>query len=1140
MDNYKQSAGNLDKVPEITDKRGNSLFHLIASLDRMPPHLSKGVDLLKKYNVDPTTQNKDGQTPLMMLHRRRDDRYRLIEEVVNSVLSHFPKKKTKKKKSKRNKDSLEPDSYDVHRSSVRGDVNADERKQKYDEVAKIHPSNEMDIVRGRIADAIRELEIKIEHEIQEKSKTETNPSKSFSNEQDGNEHPIHDRPGTRSLSRAHEDRKPAPSADVNVNLLDDREEFEDFCASLDNLTWEVECTAQVWKILQGKRLAPDMKKRMVKIIIELASGNMEGHLAKRLEGLPKQNNILLYESKLSKAARILWERAVAFSPRCSNNSELLGEMKEERHGRIYSEVIRIWDIVLDHDTVPRKIKSIVHSHKRGSSCVIKKQLKGFKVGSSSPNQKKDGLCLPNFYTHKDDLERQDRGEDLPRNIDSKRPDEVSSMFIPPGSPEETEYHILKFYAFSNSLVNAVLEDCDNIKIDFPFRVSELEHAVINLKPNPMSSVLLLGRSGTGKTTCCLYRLWSNYQSYWQRHTIDDPGFIKSAQFIPKETDSNILKDDEVSCGEDDEHYKTEAAKEYGGISSLQFQHLIDLTGSNTATVNQEDVVLSNQTRNDVNLETANKEPDYEHLHQAFITKNSVLCTEVQKNFLDLRQACPATRSNCEYKEPSSVNKLDQLEEHAWPLFLCSRDWLLMLDASLPEPAFFPRNDEGELLLSVKGWGEEDNHLQVIPDVVSEDDDDQENEVELHPDKHEQDGQNNPKVMSGVDPRLEVTYQVFKNKLWPKMTKKRKVHYHPSLVWTEICSFIKGSVEALHSGDGYINLEEYQTLGRKRAPSFSADRVIVYELFQAYQRIKRREGMFDEADLVYHIYCRLQGIVPEWSIHEIYVDETQDFTQAELSVIIRCCRDPNRLFFTGDTAQSIMRGVAFRFNDLRSLFYYMKQSYEAVGQQAQVHVPDRVYQLTHNYRSHTGILNLASSVTDLLLHFFPESFDRMERDQGLFHGPKPVVLESCSFSDLAVILRGYKRKTSPIEFGAHQVVLVASDEARDSLPEELSLALVMTIYEAKGLEFDDVLLYNFFKESQVREHILNLKEANLSIIPFFCTIADLYSFLKDSLSSSLCLSLRKWEKCKPEQFHIFFSFSDSGDKLLTSCAVFENC
>ena len=68
----------------------------------------------------------------------------------------------------------------------------------------------------------------------------------------------------------------------------------------------------------------------------------------------------------------------------------------------------------------------------------------------------------------------------------------------------------------------------------------------------------------------------------------------------------------------------------------------------------------------------------------------------------------------------------------------------------------------------------------------------------------------------------------------------------------------------------------------------------------------------------------------------------------------------------------------------------------------------------------GILNLASTIVDLMTHFFPNSFDRLERDQGLFHGPSPVLLESCSFSDLALLLCGNKRKTSEIEFGAHQV------------------------------------------------------------------------------------------------------------------------
>ena len=75
-----------------------------------------------------------------------------------------------------------------------------------------------------------------------------------------------------------------------------------------------------------------------------------------------------------------------------------------------------------------------------------------------------------------------------------------------------------------------------------------------------------------------------------------------------------------------------------------------------------------------------------------------------------------------------------------------------------------------------------------------------------------------------------------------------------------------------------------------------------------------------------------------------------------------------------------------------------------------------------------------------------------------------------YSDLAVLLRGNKRKTSHIEFGAHQAILVVNEAARDAIPEELQLGLILTIYEAKGLEFDDILLFNFFRDSQVNLHV----------------------------------------------------------------------
>ncbi len=43
-----------------------------------------------------------------------------------------------------------------------------------------------------------------------------------------------------------------------------------------------------------------------------------------------------------------------------------------------------------------------------------------------------------------------------------------------------------------------------------------------------------------------------------------------------------------------------------------------------------------------------------------------------------------------------------------------------------------------------------------------------------------------------DPRREVTYEVFAYELWQKINKKTKLKYHPTLVWMEITSFIKGN------------------------------------------------------------------------------------------------------------------------------------------------------------------------------------------------------------------------------------------------------------------------------------------------------------------------------------------------------------
>ncbi|CAC5380295.1 TPR and ankyrin repeat-containing protein 1 [Mytilus coruscus] len=421
------------------------------------------------------------------------------------------------------------------------------------------------------------------------------------------------------------------------------------------------------------------------------------------------------------------------------------------------------------------------------------------------------------------------------------------------------------------------------------------------------------------------------------------------------------------------------------------------------------------------------------------------------------------------KDDDLPNRLQDIKNLQYPVFITAKHFWLKLDATLGPPYYFDRHIDGSLKSEIDGWTDNDDMETILDDEFDneysdESDSDEEGE-EL--DSHITLDENKRTRMKKIDPRREVTYEVFEDIIWPRIIGKFKKHkgkYHPSLVWTEIMSIIKGSYEAIYDGV-FLNKNRYFEIGKKQAPAFVDEREILYNLFLEYEHIRQNRHMFDQTDLVRNLYQRFSKQKnPKWKVNEIYVDEAQDFAQAELFLLIKLCESPHGMFVTGDTAQSIMKGISFRFKDLVSLFHYASKdlSVKTVGVSVQ---PDRIYELPHNYRSHSGITALATSVLDILKDLFPDSFDSLPNDQCLFEGPKPVLLETVSSNWLSLILCENMRETSKIEFGAHQAILVVNDKARDNIPDEMKNGLVLTLYEAKGLEFDDVLLYNIFTDSE---------------------------------------------------------------------------
>jgi superfamily I DNA/RNA helicase len=313
-------------------------------------------------------------------------------------------------------------------------------------------------------------------------------------------------------------------------------------------------------------------------------------------------------------------------------------------------------------------------------------------------------------------------------------------------------------------------------------------------------------------------------------------------------------------------------------------------------------------------------------------------------------------------------------------------------------------------------------------------------------------------------KKEVTYDRFDSIYWPHFNSQYTKTLDPSRVFSEITSHIKGSMQALEHGDGKLSRESYVSLSENRASSLSKQkREVIYNIYQSYEKMKMLRGDFDLADIVADLHHRLRTKRYEGDeLHFVYIDEVQDLTMSQIALFKYVCPNVEEGFvFCGDTAQTIARGIDFRFQDIKSLFYNKfvleskKSSYNQGNEKGLV---SDTFLLNQNFRTHAGVLKLSQSIIELLSRFFPHSIDSLNPETSLIYGEAPVVLECGNRENAIVTIFGNSRHVDGkvVGFGAEQVILVRDDSARKEILSYVGKqALVLTILECKDLEFQVV-------------------------------------------------------------------------------------
>ncbi|PIL29941.1 hypothetical protein GSI_07852 [Ganoderma sinense ZZ0214-1] len=301
--------------------------------------------------------------------------------------------------------------------------------------------------------------------------------------------------------------------------------------------------------------------------------------------------------------------------------------------------------------------------------------------------------------------------------------------------------------------------------------------------------------------------------------------------------------------------------------------------------------------------------------------------------------------------------------------------------------------------------------------------------------------------------------------WDHLPKSAVKGFDPASVFGEIMGVIKGSEGTVNTAHGYLDREAYLKLGERSHPTFAALRDKVYDIFHRYLSLKRRRYERDDADRTHDLLSLLKvhGL-PGKPVDFLFNDEAQDNLIIDMLLLRSLCNNPNGLCWAGDTAQTIALGSSFKFSELTSTMYSiekrnLKPSYW------HSYAPPRMFHLTVNYRSHAGIINCAQMIVDILTTTWSDSIDRLDPDRGWRKGPKPKFVRRSGFRELFQFTNKDHINVRS-EFSSGQCIIVRDDASRKELfSRGTPGGQVMTVYQSKGLEFNDVFLWHFFESSE---------------------------------------------------------------------------
>ncbi len=244
--------------------------------------------------------------------------------------------------------------------------------------------------------------------------------------------------------------------------------------------------------------------------------------------------------------------------------------------------------------------------------------------------------------------------------------------------------------------------------------------------------------------------------------------------------------------------------------------------------------------------------------------------------------------------------------------------------------------------------------------------------------------------------------------------------------------------------GVLSLPEYQALGVRQSLYPPGElRKAVHELFDKYQGWLKESKLFD-INLISHAWR--SKAEPRYDF--VVIDEVQDLTMAQLALVFAALKARDQFLLCGDTHQ-IVHPNFFSWAAVRALFWQVAEDEgpDAAGQR-------EIAILQANFRNTQAVTGVANR----LLKIKQARFGSVDRESNF------LVKCASGVTGAVQLLKSEDKVLRTLDASSRAsvryAVIVLRDEDKAAAREWFGTPLIFSVHEAKGLEYSNVILFQF--------------------------------------------------------------------------------